>query len=408
MHIHLNAHLAHGGQVFAGKSAPAPTNFISFALDSFNNINTALSAEDDAAIHNKTFLVPPGGTTTFQHGLFGDTVGDGTKDGSTGNTGAPAFNNWPTWTTTTHQQMYYKWLERAYRGGLRLTVMLAVTNEALCKSTEGSDCSNSMGPIDQQLDAAYDFQAFIDNLNGGVEQGWFRIVTSPMQAREVISDGKLAVVLGIEVDNLFNCKEQNGNRPDASCPNMRDTLGNLITNDAGEPIDTVEKAVAYYYDKGVRHVFPIHNFDNAFGAAATWQDVISVANAFSEQRWWHLEDCGNGNGDYGFWIDNALASTIALIGFDGLVPPVPPYINGNFSPSYASCNRYGLNLNADSAGPDKRGLGTELINALMAKGMVIDIDHMSRKSLNETLELTRLSNPQYPLVASHVQSFDLH
>jgi hypothetical protein len=30
-----------------------------------------------------------------------------------------------------HQQMYYRWLERAYRGGLRLMVMLAVNNEVI-------------------------------------------------------------------------------------------------------------------------------------------------------------------------------------------------------------------------------------------------------------------------------------
>jgi microsomal dipeptidase-like Zn-dependent dipeptidase len=40
--------------------------------------------------------------------------------------------------------------------------------------------------------------------------------------------------------------------------------------------------------------------------------------------------------------------------------------------------------------------------------MLIDIDHMSTRSLDETLELTRGTTPQYPLVASHVQFFDLH
>ena len=34
--------------------------------------------------------------------------------------GTGAFAGWPTHNTTTHQQMYYKWLERAYLGGVRL------------------------------------------------------------------------------------------------------------------------------------------------------------------------------------------------------------------------------------------------------------------------------------------------
>ncbi|WP_105200921.1 HYR domain-containing protein [Pseudoalteromonas sp. T1lg10] len=417
LHNHLFAHLAHGGRTFAGESAPVD-DFGQFTLDASNSINSAMSQQEDLDIH---------GTHTILEGLInGDTVGAGTKDGSVGTGAPPYFNNWPTWTTTTHQQMYYPWVERAFRGGMRLTTMLAVTNEALCKSTEGSDCANSMGPIDAQIEAAYDFQRFIDENcaadpasgfcagEAGAKEGWFRIVTSPLEARQVISEGKLAVVLGIEVDNLFNCKEQNSNRPEASCPNMRDSNGELMRNELGEPIDTVTKAVNHYFDKGVRHFFPIHNFDNAFGGAATWNDIIAVGNAYSEQRWWHIEDCGVGYGEYGSRLsggpfDDLLKRLIGAIGFDSELPVRPIY------PLYPACNRYGLNLSDTDPGPDKRGLGSELFSALMDKGMIIDIDHMSRKSLDNTLALTRLyagdeNNPlaYYPLVASHVQFFDLH
>ena len=396
IHMHLNAHLAHGGKLFAGQSAPTD-EYGEFTLNSVYNINSALSAINDKTIHQGN------------HGLIGDIIGDGTNDGATSNNGAPAFNSWPTWTSTTHQQMYYKWLERAYRGGLRLTVMLAVTNEALCKSTNGTDCANSMGPIDAQLDAAYDFERFIDEQNGGMGNGWFRIVKTPLEAREVIADGKLAVILGIEVDNLFNCKEENKHRPDANCPNMRDSTGELIKNGDGETIDTIERAVDYYYDKGVRHVFPIHNFDNAFGAAATWQDAVAVGNAYSEQRWWEVEDCGTNKGNYGYWIDNSLFSLLNTAGFQSeIIDSIPEYISGVLSPTFASCNKYGLNLNSASAGPDKRGLGTKLFEALMNKGMIIDLDHMSRKSFDQTIAQTKSTIPQYPVVASHVQSYDLH
>lgn len=414
LHIHLNAHLAHGGNVFAGQAAPVDEDG-RFALDETLNMSSALSPADDADLH-------------ATHGLFGDTVGDGTKDGAGSNFGAPLFNGWPTWTSTTHQQMYYKWLERAFRGGMRLTTMIAVTNEALCKSSDASDCANSMGPIDDQIDAAYDFERFIDEQcasnpgssfcvgDPGAEEGWFRIVTTPLDARRVISEGKLAVVLGIEVDNLFNCKEQNANRPEADCPNMRDEFGALIVNADGEPIDTVAKAVAHYRDKGVRHIFPIHNFDNAFGASATWQDVIGVGNAFSAQRWWEVEDCGVGNGDYGYALpgsglfDVVFLALVANFGFDDEVPKPFPFYSG-----LPACNLYGLNLGPNGPGPDTRGLGLELLLALMDNGMIIDIDHMSNKSLDNTLALTReyhgdFDDPrfQYPLIASHVQFFDLH
>ena len=56
-------------------------------------------------------------------------------------------------------------------------MMDAVTNEALCKSgtkVAGTDCSLSMTAIDAQLQAAKDFQTFLDSQYGGPGKGWFR------------------------------------------------------------------------------------------------------------------------------------------------------------------------------------------------------------------------------------------
>ena len=91
-------------------------------------------------------------------------------------------------------------------------------------------------------------------------------------------------------------------------------------------------------------------------------------------------------------------STFAqILGFQpGLMsgtPPVgiPPYdTNGDLT----SCNIRGVS-----------SLGTYLLNELMDKGMMIDIDHMSIKSLDDTLDLAEQRS--YPLVASHVLFFDL-
>ena len=81
--------------------------------------------------------------------------------GAPSNLGAPLFNGWPTWRSTTHQQMYYRWLERAWRGGLRLMVQHAVTNEALCRNSKvmpGTNCDDEMAPVDAQIEAAYEFE----------------------------------------------------------------------------------------------------------------------------------------------------------------------------------------------------------------------------------------------------------
>src|SRR5207253_2239625 len=91
--------------------------------------------------------------------------------------------------------------------GLRLMVMQAGNSKFACGSTEqarGRSCED-MEAVDLEIQAAKDMQTDIDNRCGGPGCGWYRIVTSPQQAREVINAGKLAVVLGIEVDSLFGC-----------------------------------------------------------------------------------------------------------------------------------------------------------------------------------------------------------
>jgi microsomal dipeptidase-like Zn-dependent dipeptidase len=388
MHLHLLGHMAHGGQNLSGQPAPIGGNG-RFTLDATHNINTALSVGIDLANHQQ-----------HHHGIVTDTSGDGTGDGTRSAFGAPYFNGWPKWHSTTHQQTYYPWLERAWRGGLRSTTLFASHVESLCKQSLGADpaqpwfaaCENSMGYVVQQLKAAQDFEDFIDAQSGGDGLGWFRIVRTPQEARAAVRAGKLAVTLGIEVDNLFNCKE-------AGCP-----------PDFGLPIgltglptpNTLNEAVDVIYALGVRHVFPIHNFDNAFGGAATWMDPISVGQAVSEGRWWETRDCGTGKGNYGFWLDNVFQTILRNVGFTFVpLPNIPSYTNGNLEPDYASCNVRGL-----------QPLGGVLLRLLMNKGILIDIDHMGANSLDETIAITSRGPDDnglaYPLVASHVLAFDLH
>lgn len=390
MHLHLLGHMAHGGKNLVGE--PAPMSGSMFILDSNNTINDALSPATDLLVHKNKF-----------HGLLADTSGDGTGDGARTEFGAPYFSGWPKWTSTTHQQTYHVWLERAWRGGLRTTTLFASHVESLCKTSLKATrpvswpiCEDSMMHIVDQLIVARDFERFIDWQNGGPGQGWFRIVTTPQQARDVVRAGKLAVVIGIEVDNLFNCKE-------AGCPADFGLNAARIAPLTSLPAPTtLEEAVEVIYDMGVRHVFPVHNFDNGFGAAATWMDPIGVGQAVAENRWWVTRDCGNGRGDYGFWIDNAIQSIMLILGFGvGETPAIPVYINGNLEPAYASCNQHGL-----------RPMGPQLMQALMNKGILIDVDHMSNYSLDQTIAATSVgpdgNGVAYPLVASHVQAFDLH
>jgi microsomal dipeptidase-like Zn-dependent dipeptidase len=315
------------------------------------------------------------------HTLIDTTTGGGTNDSAASNLGVPLFNGWPQWTSTVHQQVYYKWLERAWLGGLRLMVIDAVTNEALCKSSihmSGVDCKLSMPEIDLQLQAAKDFQTWLDGQYGGAGKGWFRIVTDPAQATNAIQQGKLAVVLGIEVDNLFNCHRQGANGP---------ANGEGPTCDQPYVLQQLQK----YYNLGVRHLFPIHNFDNAYGTPAAWQDAINVGNYVSEGGFWDAVNCPNPG--YGFYLDPTQEEVELLLGFGQDYYPSYP------SPPWASCHNT----------PGLTNLGTYLIQQAMKMGMIIDVDHMSINAFNDAIGVAQTVSPWYAgIAASHVQFFDLY
>ena len=407
MHVHMFANLAHGGATLAGE--PWDANGVNTALGedyglsaSIQNANGLSGDVVDKKGNTQKYVdnglaptcpgfmqsSPLGNLCTGQrlfhgdHTLIDTTTGGGTNDSANSNFGAPSFNGWPQWTSTVHQQVYYKWLERAWLGGLRLMVMDAVTNEALCKSSihmSGVDCTMSMPEIDLQLQAAKNFQTWLDGQYGGAGKGWFRIVTDPAQATLAIQQGKLAVVLGIEVDNLFNCHLQGADGKPFN--------GEGPTCDPPYVLQQLQK----YYNLGVRHLFPIHNFDNAYGTPAAWQDAINVGNRASEGGFWDAVNCPNPG--YAFYLSPLVEEAELLLGFG--IDYYPNYQ----SPPWASCHNT----------PGLTNLGGYLIQQAMKMGMIIDVDHMSINAFNDTIGIAQSVSPWYAgIAASHVQFFDLY
>src|SRR3546814_8747590 len=105
---------------------------------------------------------------------------------------------------------------------------------------------------------------YIDAQEGGPGNGWFRIVGTPAEACKVINDGKMAVVLGIEISLLFNCSVK---QP-----------GGLAEID-GCNKDEIDTQLDRLHDLGVRQMFPVHDFDNGFGGNGNFDGfVLNVGN----------------------------------------------------------------------------------------------------------------------------------
>lgn len=126
------------------------------------------------------------------------------SDGDTGwhfgkRYGYPDYTGWPRWDTIAHHQVWEGHLKQAYESGLSLYVMSAVDFEYLTdcmpdKNKKPGLTDNEMDSVDVQLQAAHDFAA---------ERNWVEIAESPEHARQIIHDGKLAMILAIEVSSLF-------------------------------------------------------------------------------------------------------------------------------------------------------------------------------------------------------------
>tara|TARA_R110002072_G_scaffold100555_5_gene221563 strand:+ start:22478 stop:24796 length:2319 start_codon:yes stop_codon:yes gene_type:complete len=309
--------------------------------------------------------------------------------------GYPTFTDWPNApSSSTHQVQYYKWLERAYLSGLRLLVQHATTNEFLCKLAAGvgaqpkrHDC-NDMVNVDAILDATFAMERYIDALSGGPGQGWFRIVYSPEEAREEIVAGNLAVVLGIETSVLFDC---------------------YLVPPAGFSKCTEDDVVAKldeYYAKGVRVLFPVHKYDNGFSAGDGHRGIIDIGNFGHTGHYNSYIECPSelltfpGGFDTGGLVFAGLNQPRDV--YDS-TPPVDvsefeqnvvgtlfPYVgllsSGSVEGEY--CQKHGLT-----------DLGEFLMTEMMKRGMIIEVDHLPRKSYQRAYEI--LEDNDYPAMGTH-------
>jgi microsomal dipeptidase-like Zn-dependent dipeptidase len=267
--------------------------------------------------------------------------------------GYPEFDGWPRWDSLTHQAVHEDWLFRAVQGGLRLMVMLAVNSEFLCGKANRTLSCNDMEAVDRQLAEAKRMEAYIDAVNGGPGKGWYRIVHTPVEARVVMEAGKLAVVLGIEVDYLFNARRE----------------GDLSEDQLRQRLD-------HYYALGVRHLFPIHFSDNGFGGTAflNWlQFGLDTKNPAMSAPGAALNPVGT--------VDAYHVATE-----DGR----------DFGYEYRTGRR-----NIKGLTP----LGKTLIREMITRGMIIDVDHMSARSRADLLDICEAAS--YPVVSGHTGFVEL-
>ncbi|WP_228263771.1 amidohydrolase family protein [Marinobacter shengliensis] len=359
-HSHISAYEFIGGRVNYG----AP----------FHKFGVTHALENCEVAHG------PWGTTGFVELV---TSGSGPHDTQ----GWPTFNDWPRYNSLQHHQSYYRWLERAHYSGMKILVNHLVHNEVLCgiNPQKQNDC-DPMEAILLQIQRMYEMQNYIDAQHGGPGEGWFQIVTSPAQAREVIGEGKMAVVLGIEMSKVMRCGEFMG-VPECTAQDIVERLDQL-------------------YQLGVRNMFPVHKFDNAFGghlpdlsSGVGIGAVLYGGNLLETGHLVEFEECPEGTEYVGdeadqnadmqaFGILDQLLFQIDYLG--DRFPETPEELKA-LDPRQGTghlCNRRGLT-----------DLGDFLIQELVRRKMMIETDHISRKAAARILDITEKLG--YPVINSH-------
>ena len=299
-HLHITAEARAGGLVLSGEN-----------YDPFG-ITVALG--DDAAVHG------PDGLLDITGNLLRSGVPVGTHDTN----GWPTFTGWPTYDTYTHQQVYYRWLQRAWLGGLRLTTAQLIEDQPLCAiEPRRSHSCDETSTIELELAELHGLERYVDAQGGGPGKGWLRLVTTPAQARRVIVQGKLAMLVGVEASDPFGCSE----RLDVPTCTRAD----------------VDRGLALYHRLGISGLFIAHWVDNGFAGAA-------------------LE-----SGATGTFI-GALQITQTGLPFE--TGPCPEAGHGT------TCNTKGLSA-----------LGTYLVERMMDYHMLIEMDHLSERARLQVLGL---------------------
>jgi microsomal dipeptidase-like Zn-dependent dipeptidase len=161
------------------------------------------------------------------------------------------------------------------------------------------------------------------------------IARSPSEVRTLVSKNKLALVVAVEVSNLF-------------------------------PTGCITSQLDQLYNKGVRPVHLVHHHNNRFSGAAPIPRLVQ---------------------------------TVGLV--EALKGEMSPINNVSCG---SNCDG-DTNLNTQGLTGDGSTLVNAMVNAMVNRGMLVDVAHVSRKALVSIDSILSQRN-NYPMFYSHAHLFD--
>jgi len=304
---------------------------------------------------------------------------DSTAGFSHGPNGAPGYESWPHARSLLHEQMHVTMLRRAWEGGLRLIVAAAVDAQLLTRLWQnGFNVGNTGVP---HVDPAFDVESAKRQLSWikefvNANSTWMEIVKTSDDARRAIQAGKLAVVLGVEMDSL-----------------------------------TADQILELVRTHEVRSAIPIHLANNpAFGGSAIYGDLFNTSTQYLTGKFYHVV----GDPLISGRLSPDTARLVAPGGLEGFINAKIPqslhrdeYCRLGYEccpdlPHMPCVERTLGHKNADGLGAS----GQTELQRLMKAGVIVDVVHMSEASTEDALRLAERLN--YPVMNSHSGLRDEH
>jgi microsomal dipeptidase-like Zn-dependent dipeptidase len=364
VHAHPMGHLAFGGHLIWGKPDGPLAQALAPCDGTDHNARSTIAFVDvakrvlDIIVHDERKVA--------QHSRYG----------------YPTFDGWPSATCMIHQQMHVDWLRRAYDGGLRLMCALAVNNRLLSWLLgNGTECWDDESVLTQ-------LEAMRRVTEAPHNRTWMEIAYCADDAERIIHAGKLAIVLGAEVDQIELLLTR-----DPSAPTLLEDEARRYLCGERACAPNIEALAQKIYDVGLRQITPVHFMDNAFGGAALYSDRVST-----NIHWLNLWRDGRTSSESGWPTVVAgpddLESRLQRMQFSvsrGWSIISPPW--GGVVDRYPQALPNHINA---------RGLtdaGKVLLLNLWRRGVLVDIDHMSLRMKGAALSFAEQLG--VPVISSH-------
>ena len=313
--------------------------------------------------------------------------------------GAPDYVGYPRFNVKLYSGYHPEFFRRAFDGGERLVVANAVNTQYLATRLLGTGIS--VGTTTDDHSQALKQVKFISDLVTA-NNDFMEIARSPAEARRIILSNKMAVVLGVELDNFGDFKDQDvvwqDNPVNGTLPLV------TLSRDLSTAKSQLADVIAQYKAAGVSQVTATHYVDGLFGGVPVmrWEPMaINVAYTNKCINFGEGKDLGVALniGDYlGF------GTTMEWLLLNGVsnAPDFPLLVSQCFAqPGNQNATGYVATINSQDLTPR----GTELFLGLMRAGMLINSEHTSFQTKKSLFSLARPYG--YPIMSSHTDPTSL-